>query len=99
MLHSKGALIVASMLFVCLLCTPLVAYAQFEAAQSAANAVLAFMTGTFAKVLAAIGVVACGYLALAGRLQMRTALQIALGILVIFGAPQIVTLLIGFAKQ
>ena len=93
------ALAVALGVFLCLFFLPLLAHAQFEAAQSAANAVLQFLTGTFAKVLAAIGVVACGYLALAGRLQMRTALQIALGILVIFGAPQIVHLLVGFTNQ
>lgn len=98
-MHTRGALAVALTLFLCVLLLPLVAHAQFEAAHSAANAVLAFMTGTFAKVLAAIGVVTCGYLALAGRLQMRTALQIALGILIIFGAPQIVDLMVGFAKQ
>ncbi len=98
-MHTQRAPIVAWLVFLCVFFLPLVAHAQFEAAQSAAGAVLAFMTGTFAKVLAGIGVVACGYLALAGRLQMRTALQIALGILVIFGAPQIVEMLVGFAKQ
>lgn len=54
------------------------------------QAVLDFFTGGFARIVAIIAVIILGILAVAGRLEMRRALTVIFGIILIFGATAIV---------
>ena len=53
-----------------------------------------WMTGTIAKSVAILAIVVLGFMALAGKLQMETAGKVILGIVLIFSASQIVSLLV-----
>lgn len=56
----------------------------------AATKVQDIFTGGFARTLAIIAVIACGVMALAGKLSWDWAIKIILGIVLIFGAATIV---------
>lgn len=59
----------------------------------ALNALVDILTGTTAKLIATIAIAGVGYFWLMGKLSLKHAGMVALGIGVIFGAPQIANLL------
>jgi type IV secretion system protein VirB2 len=71
--------------------------AHAEAWDSTIQEIIDTFTGGFARVLAILGIIACGILAFAGRLQWTWALSIVGGIILIFGSANIADLLIGAA--
>lgn len=58
---------------------------------SAAQQVINIFTSGFARLIAIIAVTACGVAALAGKLSWDWAIKIILGIVLMFGAPTIVS--------
>jgi type IV secretory pathway VirB2 component (pilin) len=60
---------------------------------TALQALIDILTGTTAKLIATLAIAGTGYFWLSGRLSLKQATTIGLGIGVIFGAPQIATLL------
>lgn len=58
--------------------------------QSAADAVLRIFTGGLSKTLATIAVIALGIMAAAGKLEWGTAIKVIVGLVLIFGAANIV---------
>ncbi len=70
---------------------PALAWAQvLEPAEDVAEMVVNFMTGPFATSIAVIGMAACGFMAMMGRLPWGAALAVIGGIILIFGAANIV---------
>lgn len=61
---------------------------------SAATQVLAIFTGGLTRTLAIIAVIACGIMAMAGKLSWDWAIKIIVGIVLIFGAAAIVDYII-----
>ena len=62
----------------------------FEPLQDASDAILGFMTGPFARTIAAISVAGLGYLGLSGRMAGSKAFTIIAALVLIFGAATIV---------
>ncbi len=60
---------------------------------TALQGIIDILTGTSAKLLATLAIAGTGYLWLSGRLSLKHAAMIGLGIGIIFGAPQIAALL------
>jgi len=58
--------------------------------QNAAQAVLDIFTGGLSRVLATIAVIALGIMAAAGKLEWGTAIKVIVGLVLIFGAANIV---------
>lgn len=58
--------------------------------QGAADAVLRIFTGGLSKTLATIAVIALGIMAAAGKLEWGTAIKVIIGLVLIFGAANIV---------
>ncbi|HBF13542.1 MAG TPA: hypothetical protein DDW49_09225 [Deltaproteobacteria bacterium] len=78
------------------LCTvPQWAYAAGPAWESALQTIVDIMTGTTARLLSILAVVFFGILALFGRISWIRALQVALGISIVFGAASIVDMFAG----
>ena len=83
--------IMAAALLVALAATPQLALAQtLEPANNFATTVRDFMTGTFARTVAAIAVAFIGYRWFTGRMELGRALTIAGGIILVLGAVSIV---------
>ena len=49
-----------------------------------------FLTGDFARAVAAIGLAACGFMAFAGRMPWSVAIAVIVGIVLVFGAATMV---------
>lgn len=62
--------------------------------EDAIQKLLEWLTGTIAKSVAILAIVVLGFMAMAGKLQMETAGKVILGLVLIFSAAQIVTLII-----
>lgn len=60
---------------------------------NALQGLIQLLTGKLARLLAILAVIGIGYMTLCGRLSIRYALYVCLGIGIIFGAPSIVALL------
>ena len=60
---------------------------------TALQSILDILTGTAAKTIATIAIAAIGYLWMSGKLSIKQAVTIGLGIGIIFGAPEIASLL------
>lgn len=56
------------------------------------------LTGSFATACAVLAVAGLGYQLLNGRIELRRAVQVVLGIFILFGAPTIVRELTGAAR-
>lgn len=69
------------------------AYA-FAAAESTVNKVLRWLTGPFGMSVAALIIAGAGYGAYMGKLTFKVALNIAIGVLLVFGAPGILRFII-----
>ena len=70
---------------------PTLAHAQlFGTGDNFVNNLLAFLNGGFARSVAIIGVIILGLLAMTGRLDMKKAGGIIVGIILIFAAAAIV---------
>lgn len=69
---------------------PEAALAQLEPVENAANSVIGFLTGAFARVAGAIAIAFIGYRWFTGRMELGKALTIAGGIVLILGATSIV---------
>lgn len=85
-----------------LLCTILLlpdrAWAQaLEPVQNVADMFVDFLTGAFATSIAVIGLAVCGFMAMMGRLPWGAALAVIAGIILVFGAANIVAEISGFA--
>ena len=92
--NSKKALIAVGLAFA-IMALPEAAFAQgngpiFGTADNIVNNILAFLTGGFARVVAIISVVILGFLWMSGRLEMKKALSVIAGIVLIFAAAAIV---------
>ncbi len=72
-------------------------FAFAEPWDSAAKKIVEIFTGGLARTLAIIAVIACGIMAIAGRLSWDWAIKIIIGIVLIFGAATIVDYLISAA--
>lgn len=72
--------------------------ASAEPWDSVAQKVVDIFTGGLARLLAIIAIIACGVMALAGRLSWDWAIKIIIGIVLIFGAATIVDYIIAAAK-
>lgn len=83
---AKGALMAAGILAFALMPELAMAEPWDEGAQK----VMGIFTGGLARTLAIIAVIACGVMALAGKLRWDWAINIILGIVLIFGASTIV---------
>lgn len=66
---------------------------------NAANKVLEIMTGGLARTLAILAVVACGVMAMFGKLSWDWAIKIVIGIVLIFGATTVVDMIIGASRS
>jgi len=64
----------------------------------AANQVLAMLNSGLTRTLAIIAVVACGIAAMAGKLQWGWAINIIVGIVLVFGAAAVVDFFISSAR-
>lgn len=89
-------------LFVATACTVLLipdrAWAQaLEPVQGVADMFVDFLTGTFARSMAIIGLAVCGFMAMLGRLPWAAALAVIGGIILVFGAAALVDEISGFA--
>lgn len=65
---------------------------------SAGDKVLAIFTGGLTRTLAIIAVIACGIAALAGKLPWQWAINIIVGIVLIFGSAAIVDYVVAAAE-
>ena len=68
---------------------PMPAFAQV-AADGLFQKILAVLTGTVAKVIAAIAIVLCGFATMAGRIDKGMFMSVLVGIVIIFSASWIV---------
>ena len=89
-------------LYVALACTvlllPALAWAQaLDPVQNVADMFVEFLTGTFATSVAVIGLAICGFMAMMGRLPWGVALAVIAGIILVFGAANLVEEISGFA--
>ena len=90
-------------LFIPIACTvlllPALAWAQaLDPVQNVADMFVEFLTGAFATSVAVIGLAACGFMAMMGRLPWGVALAVIAGIILVFGAANIVEEISGFAE-
>lgn len=60
---------------------------------TALQSILDILTGTAAKLIATIAIAGVGFLWMSGKLSIKQAVIIGLGIGIIFGAPEIASLL------
>ncbi len=72
-------------------------FAFAEPWDSTAQKIVDIFTGGLARTLAIIAIIACGIMALAGRLSWDWAIKIIIGIVLIFGAATIVDYIISAA--
>ena len=75
------------------LCTAMPAVARADGGapwDSALTTLVNYMTGSTAKLLATLAVAALGFMAMTGRVAIRTVVSIVLGIAIVFGATSIV---------
>ena len=64
--------------------------------QTAAQSIYTnFFASAFVKILAAIALGGCGLMAMAGRMEWKMVINIAIGLGLIFGGQQIVTMIAG----
>ena len=96
--HSRffpAALILTAFL---MLLAPDLAWAQaLDPVQGVADMFVDFLTGTFARSMAIIGLAVCGFMAMMGRLPWSAALAVIGGIILVFGAAALVDEISGFA--
>lgn len=88
---STTLLALALSIFLC----PMSAFAAGDVSTltTALQGIIDILTGTEAKLLATLAIAGVGYLWLSGRLCLKNAAMIGMGIGIIFGAPQIASLL------
>lgn len=77
---------------------PALAWAQaLDPVQGVADMFVDFLTGTFARSMAIIGLAVCGFMAMMGRLPWSAAIAVIGGIILVFGAAALVDEISGFA--
>ena len=82
-----------------LLILPDLAWAQaLDPVQGVADMFVEFLTGAFATSIAVIGLAVCGFMAMMGRLPWGAALAVIAGIILVFGAANLVEEISGFAE-
>ena len=82
-----------------LLILPDIAWAQaLDPVQGVADMFVEFLTGAFATSIAVIGLAVCGFMAMMGRLPWGAALAVIAGIILVFGAANLVEEISGFAE-
>lgn len=92
-----GLLLVAVLALGCWAADP--AFAQaLTPIVTVANNIATVLTGPFGVSVATIGLVACGFLAMSGRMPWSAAIAVIGGIILIFGAATIVTEIRGVAN-
>ncbi len=74
---------------------PELAFAGAPWESTAQKVYTAFFGSAFIKILAAIAIGACGLMAFAGKMEWKWVINIAIGLLLIFGGKQIVDMLSG----
>lgn len=72
---------------------PAFATGDITALTDAIQGLIDILTGTTAKLLAVVAIAGVGYLYISGRLSLQHAAYVGLGIGVIFGAPDIASML------
>ena len=85
--------------FACIvLLIPDLAWTQaLDPVQGVADMFVDFLTGTFARSMAIIGLAVCGFMAMMGRLPWSAAIAVIGGIILVFGAAALVDEISGFA--
>jgi type IV secretion system protein VirB2 len=80
---------------VAVLLAPVCALAEADVStiQTAVHGLLSILIGPIAKSLAVVAIAGMGYLTLAGKMAWQKAMMICFGIGIIFGAPQIASIL------
>ena len=74
------------------------AWAQaLDPVQGVADMFVDFLTGTFARSMAIIGLAVCGFMAMMGRLPWAAGIAVIGGIILVFGAAALVDEISGFA--
>lgn len=71
------------------------AFAQGAGVEGVLQNIVTMLTGNTAKLLATIAVIVTGIAWMFGYLDLRKAAYVVLGIAIVFGAPQIVSMLSG----
>ena len=84
--------LIGALVLISLICIPQIAFAAPW--DSAAQQVLSIFTGGLSRTIAIIAVVALGLAALAGKLSWNWAINIAVGLVLIFGSAAIVDYII-----
>jgi len=65
--------------------------------ESVATSIFDSLTGPMSKIVATLGIVVLGFMAMAGKLEWDTAIKVVIGVVLIYGASKIVTLFGGLA--
>ena len=87
---------ICACLLLCAMVHPALAQATgVTSLETGAQAILNMLTGTTAKIFATIAVIGVGLSCLTGRLDLRHAFFVVIGIGIIFGAAQIASMLTG----
>ena len=77
---------------------PALVWAQaLDPVQNVADMFVTFLTGAFATSIAVIGLAVCGFMAMMGRLPWGAALAVIAGIILVFGAANLVDEISTFA--
>ena len=89
-MHNRKIRIATAALVLTLLATDAALAQSLTPVQTTVTQLVAVLTGTISTGLATLAVVACGFFAWAGRLTWGIAGSVIFGIVLVFGAAQIV---------
>lgn len=95
--HTKNYALFAALTFIAVT-FPETSYAQtalFDSGTNFLNALLNLLSGTWARIIGIIGVIVLGFMAISGRLRWAIAGSVIGGIILIFGAAEIVDSIAG----
>jgi type IV secretion system protein VirB2 len=87
---NRGIYILGLALLLCLCAEPAFAQASLQPVQSVLQTLINVLTGPIASMVAILAVISCGFLAWTGRFTWGLAGTVILGIVLVFGATQIV---------
>ncbi len=89
-LRNRGMYLLGLSIFLCLCVEPAFAQASLQPVQSVLQTLINVLTGPIARMVAILAVISCGFLAWTGRFTWGVAIAVIGGIILVFGAPQIV---------
>ncbi|MFC2254516.1 TrbC/VirB2 family protein [Labrys portucalensis] len=89
-LPRAGTFALGAALLLCLCSGPAMAQASLQPVQSVLQTLINVLTGPIASMIAILAVIGCGFMAWTGRFTWGLAGTVILGIVLVFGATQIV---------